>query len=290
MSLTLEYNSFNAAFYSLLFDVYYHGKTIISRNLTHKELLFQNFTITNPMDMMLFYPHRKFSSDYAFAEWLWYISAVKSIRNIGKFAKIWRDIQDESGCVESNYGTYLFWGKEESQWNWCINELITDKYSRRATIIISQPKHKILNKLDIPCTQYIQFFIRDNVLHMLVYMRSNDIIYGLSNDLWTFILFQQMMVNELRSTYPLLRIGVYYHSAGSLHLYDIHWNMAKDILTKDIKYVDKSFKSRIKLHNYITFDYLNHNKLYFPIIDTTKKDLQHFVKKTKNIIFKTFTV
>ena len=86
---------------------------------------------------------------------MWYLSGDPSVKNIGKFAKIWLDIQDENGNVESNYGTYLM----GSQWMWVLKELQRDKDSRRCTMVVHQPMHKQKNQADLPCTQYIQFFI-----------------------------------------------------------------------------------------------------------------------------------
>ena len=107
--------------------------------------------------------------------------------NIGKLAKIWLDIQDDNGMCESNYGCYLL----GDQWHWVVSELLNDRDSRRATIVINQPYHKGKNKKDYPCTQYVHFFIRDNKLHLGVNMRSNDAVFGFCNDVFTFCMFQQ---------------------------------------------------------------------------------------------------
>ena len=155
-----------------------------SRGSTQRELLFESFEITDPTAIDIKVEDRKFSTGYALTEWLWYLSCDRNTNNIGKMAKIWNQISDNKGEVESNYGTYI-----APQWSWILGELTDDRDSRRATIVINQVHHKFSNEKDYPCTQYKQFFIRENKLHMGVKMRSNDLIFGLCNDVFTFCLF-----------------------------------------------------------------------------------------------------
>ena len=49
-------------------------------------------------------------------------------------------------------------------------------------------------------------------------MRSNDLVFGLCNDVFTFSLFQQLMLNELNQSGLSLELGSYHHHAGSLHV------------------------------------------------------------------------
>ena len=256
------------------------GLNVNSRGSKQKELLFQSLTILNPTDVGISNPARKFNANYAFTEWLWYLSGDPSVKNIGKFAKIWIDIQDSHGNVESNYGSYLM----GTQWLWLLKELKKDKDSRRCTIVIHQPMHKYKNVSDMPCTQYIQFFIRNNKLHMGVCMRSNDIIFGFCNDVFTFTLFQQLLLNDLRAVYPDLELGNYYHHTGSMHLYERHYGMAENIIdTHKIGYrkSDKIYK----LKDDITSIDIQQNKLYLPTEDLDKEAITDSVNKIVEEIF-----
>ncbi len=67
---------------------------------------------------------------------------------------------------------------------------------------------------DKPCTLTIQFLVRDNLLWMLVNMRSQDVWLGAGMDMFVF--------GQLRDTLSkILRVppGPYVHHVGSLHLY-----------------------------------------------------------------------
>ena len=186
----MEFNSLQECFLSLS-SLLREAKEVNSRGSTQKEVIFNSFSINDPTDILIDIPERKFSKNYAIAEWLWYLSSNPDVTNIGKFARIWRDIADDNNCVESNYGTYI-----SPQWNWVVEELLSDRDTRRATITINQPYHKVKNKKDYPCTHYLQFMIRENRLHFSANMRSNDLVFGLCNDIFTFCLFQQLMLWE----------------------------------------------------------------------------------------------
>jgi thymidylate synthase len=270
-----NFDNLNDAFLSLLQDVFENGQAVSARGSEQKELLFCNFTIENPDDLNITSAARKFSIDYATSEWLWYLSANPKVNNIGKLAKIWQMIRDENGEAESNYGCYL-----KPQWNWVIEELVSDRDTRRATIVINQPHHKGKNKADYPCTHYLHFFIRDNKLHLGVNMRSNDIIFGLCNDVFTFSLFQQLMLNELNSRGENVELGTYNHHAGSLHLYERHYAMANKIILEEKTQPSETYK----LSKSVT-GWLDASKLAMPVRDLSKEEIKEHTKKVKMEIY-----
>tara|TARA_Y100001938_G_scaffold131054_1_gene187679 strand:- start:2723 stop:3487 length:765 start_codon:yes stop_codon:yes gene_type:complete len=222
-------------------------------------MLFHNICITDPTALTIAPPIRKFKPTYAIAEWLWYLSRDRQVKNIGKFADVWNQIQDAKGECESNYGEYMFnqqhgMPSNTTQWEWVRQELLGDRDTRRATIAINQPKHKGKNPKDYTCTQYIHFFIRDNKLHLGVHMRSNDAVFGFCNDVWTFCMFQQLMLNDLNALGANVELGSYYHSAGSYHVYERHWKMMDLIINNYRKTHRKSYPDlkKYKLKSTIT--------------------------------------
>mgnify|MGYP003111791045 CR=1 FL=1 len=275
-----RYSGLHEAFYWELQNIVNQRNTVKSRGTNQKEVLFRSFIIDDPTNLGIWWPSRKFNETYTLAEFLWYLSRNPNATNIGKFARIWLNIKDNEDNVESNYGCYVF----GNQWNWSVNELTKDKDSRRATFVIGQPYHKTKNPNDIPCTQYLQFFIRNNKLHMGVSMRSNDIIFGMSNDIFIFCLFQQLMYNELKQVYSDLELGSYYHHAGSLHLYEMHNEMANNILVidgEDTEYYGKHYK----LKEHITLDYIQQTKMYLPTKDMTKEEIGEYANDISKSLF-----
>ena len=265
-----RYKNLNNPFYWVVNDVLNNGTDVNARGSKQKELCFYKTIIEDPTDLCINDPARKFNPNYGFTEWLWYLSHVPSTNNIGKMAKIWDMIKDENGECESNYGSYMF---PTEQWSWVVNELKNDPDSRRATIAINQPYHKNKNQKDIPCTQYVQFFIRHGHLNMGVYMRSNDVIFGFCNDIFTFGLFHQLMRNDLREHYPDLQLGDYHHNAGSMHIYERHYEMANKIMKDGAKYYKKDLP-KIKLKDEVTSNFILGREFYLPRKDLTKQQIQ----------------
>ena len=134
------------------------------------------------------------------------------VKDIGRFAKKWVDISDDGETNNSAYGYKIhhFYGFD--QWEFVRDMLQKDPNSRQAIIHIKDPG---VHEKDTPCTICLQFIIRDEKLHLTVYMRSNDIWMGFPYDVFNFTCYQIRMAMELD-----VGIGSYTHIAGSLHLYE----------------------------------------------------------------------
>jgi thymidylate synthase len=273
----MKFKNLNHAFYSLLKKIDMDGLEVNSRGSKQLELLFQQFEIEDPTALMINFQARKFSSDYATAEWLWYLSANPCVNNIGKLAKIWLQIQDANGEAESNYGCYL-----KPQWKWTIDELLKDRDTRRATIVVNQPYHKGKNKLDYPCTHYLHFFIRNDRLHLGVNMRSNDVVFGFCNDVFTFCMFQQLMLNELNTRGAKISLGSYHHHAGSLHLYERHFAMSKNILEEGLS---SENARKFVLAPELTWQKMVLSRLLLPNKEISKTDIKEFVTDVAKEIY-----
>ncbi len=269
------FKNLNDAFNSLLRTVFEEGNVVRARGSEQVEILFSNFTIEDPTDLAITSPARKFSPDYATAEWQWYLSANPKVNNIGKLAKIWDIIKDDNGEAESNYGCYL-----KPQWNWVVEELLNDRDTRRATFVINQPHHKLKNRSDYPCTHYLHFFIRDNKLHLGVNMRSNDIIFGLCNDVFTFSMFQQMMLNELNRRGAKITLGTYNHHAGSLHLYERHYKMASKIILEKVEQPKIKFRLSDKISSWEAASAYS-----TPVEDIEKSQIKELTQEAKEAFF-----
>ncbi len=156
---------------------------------------------------------RKLSKQYMIGEFLWYNSASNNLSDIQNYTSAWDRMSDDGETVNSNYGHKIrkFYGFD--QWEYVKELLRKDQNSRQAVIHIKNPRTE--PSKDVPCTISLQFFIRDNELHLTTYMRSNDIWMGFPYDVFNFCCFQIQMAMELG-----VKIGCYTHIAGSLHLYE----------------------------------------------------------------------
>jgi thymidylate synthase len=204
------------------------------RGMKIKESLAVSFRIANPRDRGIFNPARKFKTHYTVAECLWYLSGNDKTAWISYYAPFWSKISDDGETANSAYGARIFkshtriCGAQIVQWDWVKGELTNDPDSRRAIIHIKSPWDSTHAKLDVPCTLALQFLIRDNRLHMVVNMRSSDLILGIANDVPAFTLLQELMAYELG-----VELGTYTHVSNSLHVYERHWDMLSSMCDKD---------------------------------------------------------
>jgi len=107
--------------------------------------------------------------------------------------------------------------------------LMEDKDTRQAVITINDWTDR-KTSLDKPCTLSLQFLIRQNKLYLIVTMRSNDLLWGLSLDCPAFAFLQEVMWTWLKEKYKTLKLGHYIHNPGSFHYYDYSEKKLLDLL------------------------------------------------------------
>ena len=230
----MRYHTLQEAYEGTRHYLRYDGEVIATKSSKGDsraiELLNQSITIDDVCQINIYNPMRKFNVRYALLEFMWYLSQDQNVRNIGKAASTWKDIASVDGLVHSNYGVCLHNG-----WDRVINELVRFPESRRAVIALNQPDVDYGMK-DVPCTMFVQFFVRDDKLHLIWNMRSSDFAFGFCNDVAVGMLFLQMMRNELmeRTDIPWIGLGSFTYNATSLHCYEPHWHLLFDNYTNEV--------------------------------------------------------
>ena len=186
-----------------------------------KALFNVGFYITDPKDRKIINRERKWSEEYAEAEWKWYKSGDASIHKLGdiygKVPEIWKRMADQNGHVNSNYG---YQWERNAQLDMVVEMLKQNPDTRQACISIYDGKEISSYAFDTPCTYAVQFTIVDNRLNMSVVMRSNDLWYGFCNDQYCFSKLQELVAKEIN-----MDVGSYYHFAHNLHIYNDKLNL-----------------------------------------------------------------
>lgn len=222
-----SYSNFTEAYVDLCKQIRDNTQYVSSpRGMKIKENLGVQFRIYNPRDRLPRVAARNFSLAYFVAETLWYLNADDSTEWISYYAPFWSNISDNNKTANSAYGARIFKTHPRIgngnivQWDYVKEELRKDPDSRRAVIHIRTPSDSILESKDVPCTLSLQFFIRENKLHLHVSMRSSDIILGLAYDVPAFTTIQEILANELG-----VELGEYVHTSNSLHCYERDFEM-----------------------------------------------------------------
>jgi len=132
---------------------------------------------------------------------------------------MWSKFIEGSGKFSYQYAERLW---TNDQFRSVINCLRNDAGTRQAVLSIWNPdKDMDPNKLGggnrVPCSLNYQFLIRNNRLHCIYSMRSNDFFGHHAIDLYCASGLMEYIVKELQDTYPDLKVGSLSFMAGSLH-------------------------------------------------------------------------
>jgi|SRR5208282_3126695 len=177
---------------------------------------------------------RKMSIDYIKHETMWFLRGDPYDLSICENATMWRNIIVR-GRLNSNYGLAIW---RQGGFDWVIEELLRDPDSRRACISILNESHMRSDTKDVPCTAYINFRIRKNHLNMSVHMRSQDAIFGMTNDAPAFSFIHEMVFETLKENgqFEGLEMGDYHHTADSFHVYERHFEMLEQLTAADAQF------------------------------------------------------
>jgi len=226
------------AFKNILKDLIINPEFISSpRGMEVKEIRNCIIEIENPMVNLYTNEYRSSPTTYCAAELLWYFAGTNNPTYIENYAGLWKRLHNEDGTVNSSYGNLLFTELNEhghTQYDWVIKSLTKDKDSRQAFMHFNKPGHQFLDNKDQVCTLQALFHIREDKLHMTLTMRSNDVIYGFMTDWAFFSVLQYHVFLHLKDYYPDLEMGSYTHISHSMHLYERHYDMVKNMVGPDL--------------------------------------------------------
>ncbi|RZJ93086.1 MAG: thymidylate synthase, partial [Hymenobacter sp.] len=164
-------------------------------------------------------------------ELLWYLAQRNDLDMIAYYLKYYQQQDPGRGIVEGGYGPRLFkFRGQYNQVNTIIEMLRRKPTTRQAVIQLFDAEDVASMQKDVPCTCTLQFLLRDQHLHLVVNMRSNDAYLGLPHDVFTFTMLQEIVARSLD-----VALGSYYHFVGSLHLYDTKISKAQQYLAEGIQ-------------------------------------------------------
>ena len=176
------------------------------------------------------------NKEYIDAEIKWYHTQSLSVDRLGSFygkvPAIWDSVCSKSRKINSNYGYLIFSQKNCSQFDHVIHELLRDRNSRRATMIYNRPSiWKEYNEdgmSDYICTNSVSYQIRDDKLHVVVQMRSNDAWAGYRNDRAWQLHVQSLVIESLQDydeVFENLTHGTILWQVQNIHFYERNFGL-----------------------------------------------------------------
>ncbi len=223
------------------------GDIIDVRNLRTLEVYPVIIHLTNIRNRCTTLFKRNWNFIFAIGELGWHMNGSNELDHINYYSKNWNDIsEDRKHISESCYGAKIF--KQTKDWDNLVKELKSDLHSRRAVINLYASDNTLAkNKKDVACTVSLQFLLRKGKLDQIVTMRSNDIIWGLPNDVFFFTMLQEYLSNLLG-----VEVGEYYHQVASMHIYEWHFKLLDEIISEP-KYFDFSMPKMVDINELESF-------------------------------------
>ena len=302
------YSNFQQAYYAMVNKVMDNGNDVIVRGYNMKEIIPGYFEIENPRDRLLNIDCRSNITKYIFGELMWYLTGRDDVMFIDKYSKQWAKLSDDGKHSNSAYGKYIFnmvpaigYGSVYNcsyedfvadkrnyrcQWEYVKDTLKKDPYSRQAVIHIKPIQ--MYDTKDVTCTYFLQFFIRNGKLDMIAGMRSNDLLFGTTYDVFMFTFLQELMAAELG-----VEIGTYKHFASNMHIYmkdkfKIDSILSEDANKETFKFepIPESFRSYdVPILIDIESNYWSGNRTFYnmiPKLSNVGKQLVSLLIKEKN--------
>lgn len=202
-----------------------NGQVVSPRGMKTKELLQASFCIENPWMNLAYIKGRNFSLMHALAESLLLVTKENSVACYTLMNENMSDYSDDGKTLHGAYGYRI-----ADSISACVQKLREDKDTRQAILTIHRLSDLHESSKDIPCTICLQFTIRNDSLNMHVYMRSNDIVWGTPYDVFVFTNLQMVIANTLG-----IKVGRYYHTVTSLHVYEKHFELLDKIADSEVE-------------------------------------------------------
>ena len=174
--------------------------------------------------------------EYVEAELAWYESQSCNINDIygpdKEPPKAWQMTANHNGEINSNYGHLIYNNGHWNQYDSALKTLVDSPDSRRAIMIYNRPsiqfEYRWNDINDFICTHAVSYYIRENQLHVVVQMRSNDVIFGYKNDLAWQQHVQLKLLNDYNDiTNSNVTAGLIHWQVQNLHVYSRHFHLVK---------------------------------------------------------------
>ncbi|HEY6794267.1 MAG TPA: thymidylate synthase [Kineosporiaceae bacterium] len=223
--LTLSGESINELFVQACAAVLDRGAEVSPRGMRTREVLGAWLCLSRPRRRVLGVPPRVFNPAFAAAEAVWMLSGSDApwIYEFNQKLTAYAD----DGRLHGAYGPRLRrWAGRTGQVDQLervVSVLSGDPDSRRALVQLFDPARDHRGYRDVPCTLGWRFYLREGRLHLHTTMRSQDLWLGFPYDVFTFTVLQELVAGWLG-----VAVGDYHHHVDSLHLYERHWDGARE--------------------------------------------------------------
>lgn len=179
------------------------------------ELMGYSYCIQNCTDLGELLDHMKVNAPWVRAELVERLDFSSTNKNPGDAWKLneefWKPF------IRDGVLSYSYPERWQAQIPYVIRELKTRPNTRQAIISMYESTKDMMNwggNDRVPCSLTYQFFIRNNLLHIIYSQRSCDYTLFWASDVYTTIKLMEYIAKEIN-----VKPGYFYHNIGSLHTF-----------------------------------------------------------------------
>jgi thymidylate synthase len=151
-------------------------------------------------------------------EALWMLAGCQNVSQLTYFNKRMAEFSDDGKTLPASYGWRWRNYFEVDQIEATIQNIIKNPNDRRLVIGMFDPRHDVLTQRetkDVPCNISIKFRVMADRLDMIVFNRSNDIIWGAYGANAVHMSFLQEYIAHASG----LKVGNYWQISSDFHAY-----------------------------------------------------------------------
>lgn len=169
-----------------------------------------------PTERVLSVPNRRANPVFHLVEAMWILAGCEDVETLARFNPRMREYSDDGKTFHAAYGKRILSQFGIDQLRRVITQLNYYPDTRRAVISIWNPVQDLgSNSKDVPCNDMISFKLRNGRLRMMVFNRSNDMIWGAYGaNAVQFSVIQEVVARALG-----VEVGEYTQVSDSFHVY-----------------------------------------------------------------------
>lgn len=207
------------AYVALMRRVLNDGETVAPRGQLTFEVPDTTVIVENLSEAHVFNTERRVNLRIAATEYMHLLGGISSLEQLdlaskGRFSQF-----ADAGRLKGAYGPRIRY-----QLPRVVDLLKRDPDTRQAVLTIWNGQEHATPSKDVPCTQAIQFRIRDDRLSVRATMRSSDVVLGAPYDWFMFSRLGMSVAAVLG-----VELGSFVLSTGSMHLYERDLGTANDV-------------------------------------------------------------
>lgn len=138
----------------------------------------------SPMERVVFHPWRDANPFFHIVEAVWMLAGRNDLASLTPYVAKMADFSDDGGVTQPGaYGKRWRDWFNEDQLNWVVKRLRANPNDRRVVIQIWDADYDMdaadTGGADVPCNLTMLPWVAQGALHLTIFNRSNDIIWGL---------------------------------------------------------------------------------------------------------------